>query len=246
MSVVLGVIPARYGSTRLHAKPLKKILDKPMIQWVIEGAKTSKLIDQVIVATDHDEIARVAETAGAQVRMTATDLPTGTDRVWAAVKDLDGDIILNIQGDEPLINGNLLDPLVQAMKDHPTDPMGTLARHFDSDEDLISINSAKIVTNQKGEAIYFSRLPIPYSRTQRDGEFCNLQHIGIYAYRKPFLKSFCEAGPCQMEKYEGLEQLRALYLGARIRVVPVDFKTQGVDVQDDLTRVEEILRKRGH
>ncbi len=246
MITVLGVIPSRIGSQRLPAKPLKKILGKPMIQWVVEGAKTAKLINKIIVATDDHEVARVSEMAGALVSMTPSDLPTGTDRVWAAVKDLDGDVILNIQGDEPLINGDVLDPLVKAMLDHPNDSMGTLARKFDSDEDLLNINTAKIVLNNKGEAIYFSRLPIPYSRTQRDGEFCNLQHIGIYAYRKNFLKIFCQAGPCLMEKHEGLEQLRALYLGAKIRVVPVNFKTQGVDVPEDLKRVEEILIKRGY
>ena len=190
---VLGVIPARYGSVRLPAKPLKNILGRPLLSWVIEGVQSSEKIDQFVVATDHADIAALAEKCGMEAVMTSPDHPSGSDRVWEVAAQKDCDIVLNIQ------------------------------------------------------ALYFSRHPIPYSRqTPADVAGACLKHIGLYAYRKTFLKTFCEAGPADIELAEGLEQLRALYLGASIHVVKVDHESWGVDTEDDVAKIEKLLEGRQH
>ncbi len=254
---VIGVIPARFGSTRFPGKPLKLIAGKPLLQWVIEGAKTSREINQVIVATDHKEILALAKSCGVEGVMTDSNLPSGTDRAWAALnnstatKNIDADVVLNIQGDEPLISAEILNPLINLMKQNKHLQMGTLAHVFDSEQDMQSENTAKIVLNKNNEAIYFSRFAIPFSRNNqtrnsrtRDKNItsANLQHIGIYAYRKSFLKEFCESGQCEIEKNEGLEQLRAIYLGAKIGVVTVNYKTHGVDTPEDIKKIEILLK----
>ncbi|MGE4131080.1 MAG: 3-deoxy-manno-octulosonate cytidylyltransferase [Bdellovibrionales bacterium] len=227
----VGVIPARFGSTRFPGKPLVPILGKPLLQWVIEGARTAKRIDEIRVATDHPEIADLARRLDVVAVMTPSDLPTGTDRVHYATRKDNFDIILNIQGDEPLITGDLLDRLVAPMKEDPSLEMATLGRSL-QDGDLASPNTAKIVVNQQGHALYFSRQPLTPS----------LKHIGIYAYRGSFLTRFCAQPPVEMEKAERLEQLRALYLGATIRVVQVEHSSWGVDTPEDVAKVEAILR----
>jgi len=243
---IIGVIPARYGSTRFPGKPLKFILGKPLLQWVIEGTLTSMKIDEILVATDHKRIFDLAISLGVKAVMTDSNLASGSDRVWAAVKDVESDIIVNIQGDEPLINGELLDQLIDAFIKDSQLEMSTLGREFSSLESLKSVNTAKIILNQKDEAIYFSRFPIPYTREQPDhSAFMPLKHIGIYAYRTSFLKKFCEFGPCSLEKLEGLEQLRALYLGAKIKVVRTEYDSWGVDTPEDVIVVEDKLRELG-
>jgi 3-deoxy-manno-octulosonate cytidylyltransferase (CMP-KDO synthetase) len=215
MSQVIGVIPARYGSTRFPGKPLAMILGKPMLAWVIEGAQKSRHLTKVMVATDDERIASVARQLGVEVAMTDPELASGSDRVWAAIKQQATDIVINIQGDEPLLSGQLLDNLVEPMLQDAKLEMATLGRIL-RQEDLESLATAKIVLNHKNEAIYFSRLPIPYSRVDasHSSAVC-LKHIGLYAYRKEFLKKFCENGPVALEQAEGLEQLRALYLGGK-------------------------------
>lgn len=240
---VLGVIPARYGSIRFPGKPLKKILDRPLLQWVVEAAKTSTEIDKVIVATDHKEIADMCAAIGAEYVLTSVDCPTGSDRVWQACKDMDGDIIINIQGDEPLITGELLDTLVRPIKERADLDMATLGRSLKAG-DLESANTAKIVCNKFGEAMYFSRFAIPFSRSNDASQEICLKHIGIYAYRKTFLKEFCQCPPTDLEYAEGLEQLRALYLGAKIAVVKVEHESWGVDSPEDVAKVEALLQKR--
>jgi 3-deoxy-manno-octulosonate cytidylyltransferase (CMP-KDO synthetase) len=239
----LGVIPARYGSTRFPGKPLQKILGKPLLQWVIEGAKSSRLLSEIRVATDHPEIMALAKSCGVLGVMTPSDLPTGSDRVFAASKDSAADVVVNIQGDEPLIQGEMLDSLVRPMLSDSTLEMATLARQL-KDGDLHSPNTAKIVLNQRSEALYFSRLPIPYSRIDAPSQkaVC-LKHIGLYAFRKSFLAEFCAKKPTPLELAEGLEQLRALYLGARIHVVEVDHESWGVDTPEDVAKVEALLRR---
>lgn len=240
----IGVIPARFGSTRFPGKPLKKILHKPLLQWVIEGAKTSRHLSEIWVATDHREIYALAEKCGAVPVMTESELPTGSDRVFAAVKEHTVDVVVNIQGDEPMITGRLLDALVEPLLAEKSLPMATLGRRL-REGDLKSPNTAKIVLNQKQEAIYFSRFPIPYSRVDASGQgaIC-LKHIGLYAFRKSFLAEFCAQAPTPLESAEGLEQLRALYLGARIRVVEVDHDSWGVDTPEDVVKVEAMLKGR--
>ena len=246
----IGVIPARWGSTRFPGKPLEKISGKPLLQWVIEGARKSRKLSEVCVATDDDRIVSLAKSLGAKAVMTDSDLPTGTDRVWQAARAYPelskDDVIVNIQGDEPLIDGDLLDQLVTPFESAPEIEMATLGRALDL-ESLQSVNTAKIVLDLNGEALYFSRFPIPYSRvpakesTQLAGA---LKHIGIYAYRKGFLERFCAQAPTLLETYEGLEQLRALYLGARIKVVQVEHDSWGVDTPEDIQKIENILKTR--
>lgn len=240
----VGVIPARWGSTRFPGKPLELISGKPLLQWVIEGAKTSQLLSEICVATDDERIAQLSRSCGARAVMTDSDLPTGTDRVWQAARELEADVFVNIQGDEPLIDGALLDLLIQPFRHDAGIEMATLGRALD-EESLQSQNTAKIVLNHKDEALYFSRYPIPYSRqsapTSIDGA---LKHIGIYAYRRDFLAKFCAQAPTALETSEGLEQLRALYLGARIKVVRVEHDSWGVDTPDDIQKIEKRLNQR--
>lgn len=240
---VIGVIPARYGSTRFPGKPLAEIAGKPLLQWVIEGARSSQLVKQVIVATDDARIAALGERVGVRVAMTKSDLPTGTDRVWAALQSEEYDVAINIQGDEPLITGQLLDQLVLPFKTDASLEMSTLARKL-SHDDLMSPNTAKIVVNSRSEALYFSRLPIPYSRRPFDAiSPVSLKHIGLYAYSREFLRDFCAQPPTALEVSESLEQLRALYLGARIKVVEVEHDSWGVDVPEDVAKIEKLLKK---
>lgn len=240
---IVGVIPARFGSTRFPGKPLVQLMGRPLIQWTIEGAKKSKLLSELIVATDDERIKAAAEAVGVKVAMTASDLPTGSDRIHAAIKNLPCDIVVNIQGDEPLVTGELIDRLAQVFIDEPTMDMATLA-HPVNEEDLQSANAVKVVLNCKDEALYFSRYAIPYSRSKASElgtyEGC-LKHIGMYAYSKNFLEKFCEAPPALIEKAESLEQLRALYLGAKIKVIRVKEASLGVDTPEDLARLEKLL-----
>ena len=244
---IVGVIPARFGSTRFPGKPLVNLKGRPLIQWTVEGAKKSKLLSEVIVATDHEGIKAAAEAVGVKVVMTDSDLPTGSDRIHAAIKDVACDVVVNIQGDEPLVTGELIDRLAQVFVDDPAMDMATLA-HPISAEELQSLNSVKVVTNIRDEALYFSRYAIPYSRVSAveagSMEGC-LKHIGMYAYSKSFLKQFCEAPPALIEKAESLEQLRALYLGAKIKVIRVKEASIGVDTPEDLVRLEKLLSSQG-
>lgn len=246
MSVV-GVIPVRFGATRFPGKPLAPILGKPMLQWVLEGVSQSRKIDKIIVATDHEEIAAVARKLGYAVKMTHPDLPSGSDRVWAAIQDEPCDVVVNIQGDEPLIRGDVLDDLVSQTQDPAQNEvvMWTLG-HALTEETLNSQQVAKVVVNQEHEAIYFSRLPIPFSRKPLS-EFKSipcLKHIGIYAFRKEFLKKFCDQSSIGIEEAEGLEQLRALYLRARLKVLKVDHDCWGVDIPSDVQKIERLLQQR--
>lgn len=247
---IIGVIPARYGSTRFPGKPLVKIGDKPLLQWVVEGVRSAKKIQEFWLATDHPEIAELGKKLGLKVVMTDSDLATGSDRVWAAVESENADVVVNVQGDEPLMTGEILDQLVSPFLADSGLEMATLAKRANK-EDLESQTTAKIVLNQKGEAIYFSRYPIPYSRVSHTSENAmqgvniGLKHIGVYAYRKSFLQKFraCPVNP--LEVAEGLEQLRALYLGARIKVITVDHDSWGVDTPEDVNKILSKLREKG-
>ncbi|WP_413292848.1 3-deoxy-manno-octulosonate cytidylyltransferase [Bdellovibrio sp. HCB185ZH] len=243
---IVGVIPARFASTRFPGKPLALLQGRPMIQWTIEGAKKSKLLTDLIVATDDDLIKAAAEAVGAKVVMTDSSLPSGSDRIHAAIKNVDCDVVVNIQGDEPLVTGDLIDRLAQVFVDDAKMDMATLA-HPISEEELQNPNSVKVVMNIKDEALYFSRFPMPYSRVKaselEDYSGC-LKHIGMYAYSKKFLQQFCEAPQALIEKAESLEQLRALYLGAKIKVVRVKEASIGVDTPEDLEKLDKVLSQR--
>lgn len=244
MAEVVAVIPVRFGAQRFPGKPLAKILGKSMIEWVVEGVSQSQLIKKIIVATDDQRIADACSTLNVEVVMTDSELPSGSDRVYAAIKNSSEDLIINVQGDEPLIDGKLLDKMAQFMKSENEWEMVTFGRPMDLSS-LESQNTAKIVLNQNDYALYFSRYPIPYSRNKEKENFAGcLKHIGIYGYKKSFLKTFCETPAQALEKAEGLEQLRALYLGARIKVLQVDYESWGVDTPEDIEKVEDLLRKK--
>jgi len=242
---VVGVIPARWGSTRFAGKPLALIAGKPLLQWVIEGVGHSRKLTKLIVATDDQRIADLARRLQVDVAMTSPDCATGTDRVWQACRDLSCDVVVNIQGDEPLIRGEIIDALVTPFEQDQQLEMATLGRPL-SFEALHSTTTAKVVLNHRNEALYFSRYPIPYSRVEaQSGQKLEaaLQHIGVYAFKKAFLQDFCRQAPVAIELSESLEQLRALYLGARIRVVPVEHESWGVDTPEDVKKIEKILKR---
>lgn len=244
MSQITAVIPVRFGAQRFPGKALVPILDQPMVAWVIRGVQQAQLIDHIIVATDDERIAKVCRPLAVEVVMTDPELPSGTDRVHAAAQKDSNDLIINIQGDEPLITGAIVDSLAAEMKNTANWDMMTLGREMDH-ESLHSPNTAKILLDCEQNAIYFSRFPIPYSR-EKNPEQPNacLKHIGIYGYKKGFLKKFCETPAQPLETLEGLEQLRALYLQAKIRVLKVDYQSWGVDTPEDVPLVEDLLRKR--
>tara|TARA_B100001248_G_scaffold261550_1_gene253108 strand:- start:11596 stop:12327 length:732 start_codon:yes stop_codon:yes gene_type:complete len=240
---LLAVVPARFDSIRFPGKPLAKILDKEMLAWVVEGIQAADVFNEIIVATDHPEIATLAEKLNVSAAMTDKDIPTGTDRVYAASTNKDFDWVFNIQGDEPLVSAAALQGLAQLCENREDLNMATLASKL-KQEDLQNPNAVKVICNQHNEAIYFSRFPIPFSRDPNYQEDVAFQHIGIYAYRKNFLKRYCEQPPTALEKKESLEQLRALYMGEKIGVLVGDFETVGVDEPEDVARVEKILRSR--
>lgn len=241
---VLGVIPARYGSTRLPAKPLLKINGRPLLEWVVDGVRSSGALTELIVATDHEEIANLAEKIGVAAVMTDTNLPSGSDRVWAVARDRSCDVVLNIQGDEPLIQPFWIDRLVAIFANKPEAQMATLAHRL-APEELQQPGVVKLVMNRQSEAIYFSRWPIPYSREGIEKyPGLAMKHIGLYGYRRDFLKTFCEQAPTPFERAESLEQLRALWLGERIHVATIDAVSVGVDTIDDVKLVESITKNK--
>lgn len=246
----IGVIPARFGSTRFPGKPLHLIAGKPMIQWVVEGARKSHQLDEVLVATDHEDIYSLCKKLAVNVKMTDSSLPSGSDRVWNAVEKENYDIIINIQGDEPLVEALAIDSLVLELKKDLSIEMVTLARSL-VPEDLSSLNSVKVLVDQLNDAIYFSRFPIPFSRGDAKmamtDQSCVFKHLGMYGYRKDFLEKFCETQQTWIEQMESLEQLRALWLGAKIRVLVGNFEGLGVDTLEGVKKVEQwVLEKKSN
>ena len=242
--MIIGVIPSRWGSSRFPGKPLTPILGKPLVQWVVEAAKRAKRLDKVIVATDDQRIAD-AVAPFCQAVMTASDLPSGTDRVAVAAKAGPQDIVINIQGDEPLMDPALIDALADRMV-RTGEEMATAACPIQSLDQLNARTVVKVVLRNDDSALYFSRLPIP---CRRDGEpdlasGLYWRHLGIYAYRGDFLDRLIHTPPCPLETTESLEQLRALWLGGRIGVIRRNDEGVGVDTPADVQTVEAILLKR--
>ncbi|RMG05527.1 MAG: 3-deoxy-manno-octulosonate cytidylyltransferase [Nitrospirae bacterium] len=238
------VIPARYGSTRFPGKPLAMLRGKPVIQHVFEGSSRAGLVRDVIVATDSREIFECVEGFGGKAVLTSPDHLSGTDRIAEAVKDADYDIIVNVQGDEPLIRGEMIDQVVMLLDDDRAD-MGTLAVKSSDPSEFTNPNVVKVVTDKEGFALYFSRAGIPYHRDGGEGAsdgFNNfLKHVGIYSYRQDVLMHLTRLEPAPPERTEKLEQLRALYNGYRIKVGITERETIGVDTPEDLKRVEKWL-----
>jgi len=236
MNIAIG-IPARMGSSRFPGKPLAMLAGKAMIEHVIEKAQQADL-GPVFVATDDDRIAEVVQKTGAAVCMTSPDHPSGSDRLAEAVRDMDCDVVINVQGDEPLIDPAAIRAVVEPFRDDAYLPMATLAHPLHSESDLHDSNVVKVVCNAKGRAMYFSRAAIPYPRS---GASKALQHVGLYAYRKEFLLIYPTLEPCASEQMEQLEQLRVLHHGYNIAVTVGDFHCIGVDTPADLARAEAML-----
>ena len=240
----VGVIPARYAASRFPGKPLASIAGLPMVRRVWEGASGAKSLRAVIVATDDERIARVCESFGAPVVMTSPDHATGSDRLAEVALGLEDDIVVNIQGDEPLIEGFVVDAAVEALREDPDAPMSTVVHPADADS-LDDPNRVKVVLDRRGDALYFSRSRVPGHRDPALSP-SYWQHVGLYAYRRSFLLEFVALEPTPLERVEQLEQLRALEHGHRIRCAPVrGWSGLSVDVPEDVARVEARLRERG-
>jgi 3-deoxy-manno-octulosonate cytidylyltransferase (CMP-KDO synthetase) len=242
---IICVIPARYSSTRLPGKPLAMIAGKPMIQRVYERASEARRPDGVLVATDHEQVFSAVKAFGGQVVMTSPDHPTGTDRLAEVAAHLeDVDVIINVQGDEPLIAPAVIDRLAEEFHHDPGLKMATLAAPL-ADEEYHMPSAVKVVTDLAGYALYFSRSLIPHPRNQSVAGLTYLKHIGIYAYRRDFLLKYAALPPTPLEKAESLEQLRALEHGYRIKVITSEFASVGVDTPEDLERVNAIYTAQG-
>jgi 3-deoxy-manno-octulosonate cytidylyltransferase (CMP-KDO synthetase) len=241
---IIGIIPARYGSTRLEGKPLKDIAGKPMIQLVYEAAQGARLIDEVYVATDDARIVAAVERFGGNVRMTAAGHKTGTDRIAEVAAAVEAEIVVNIQGDEPLVHPAMIDEMTQPLVDEPDLAMSTLCVPIQDKEELENPNVVKVVFDQNGYALYFSRSLIPYPRN-RD-QFQAYEHLGLYAYRKAFLRTYVALPQSRLEINESLEQLRVLEAGYRLKVVVSAYSYAGVSVDtlEDLAEVRRIVAAR--
>ena len=243
----LGIIPSRYGSSRFPGKPLHLLCGKPLVAWVVEAVKKAKTLDDVIVATDDERIVAAVEAHGGKAVMTPSELPSGTDRIACAAGDFaDDDILVNIQGDEPLISPDLIEALVGRMKEGSKWDMATAVTPIKSLDDLNAKTVVKVVLDRDDGALYFSRAPIPCDRDHEPDIKSGLwvRHLGIYAYRGAFLKKYISEPPCDLEKTEKLEQLRALWMGAKIAVIRTDDEGVGVDTPEDAVRIEAILQAR--
>jgi 3-deoxy-manno-octulosonate cytidylyltransferase (CMP-KDO synthetase) len=242
---VIGVIPARYGSTRLEGKPLKDICGKPMIQYVYEAACQASLLDQVIVATDDARIVHAVQGFGGLAQLTSAAHRTGTDRAAEVAAGIDCEIVVNLQGDEPLLDPGMVDEVIQPLVSEPDLPMSTLCVPIMQEEKLDVPHVVKVVFDQRGYALYFSRSLIPYPRKREN--FQAYEHLGLYAYRKDFLMTYVTLPQTRLEINESLEQLRVLESGYRLKVVVTAFDYAGlsVDTAEDLEEVRKIIQSRG-
>ena len=236
------VIPARIGSTRFPGKVLAKLGGKPIIQWVWERASRSKA-DAVLVATDDETVLDTVRSFGGKAVMTRKDHPTGSDRIWEAAKDLDADLIVNLQGDEPLTPPQVVNDLIDAMEKSGAE-MGTVVVPVTRDEVKDNPNQPKVILSADGFAMYFSRSMIPYLR-EGGRETQVYRHWGIYAYRKEALGRFVSLPQGELEQCEKLEQLRALENGMRIKVIQTTFRAIGIDTPEDLVNAEKLIAERG-
>jgi 3-deoxy-manno-octulosonate cytidylyltransferase (CMP-KDO synthetase) len=235
---ILGVIPARFASSRFPGKALVTIAGKPMLQHVYERASQARYLTKVVIATDDQQIYDAARSFGAPVQMTRPDHLSGTDRVAEVASADAAAVIVNIQGDEPLIDPEAIDAAALALLDDDDLSMGTLKKRIEDPQEIPNPNVVKVVTDLAGDAIYFSRCPIPY---MRDGSTIHYKHIGLYVYRREFLLGYSELPVGPLEQVERLEQLRAIENGHRIRVVETEYDSLGVDTPEDLERVSKLF-----
>lgn len=243
---VLAVIPARYASVRLPAKPLVDIHGKPMIQWVYERAKASRAVDRVIVATDDERIMKAVKAFGGDAVMTSPEINSGTDRVAAVADQVDADVYVNVQGDEPLMATDAITAAVELVTSKRF-AMGTAMTPMTDPEDLSNAAVVKVIADRSDRAIYFSRHPIPYSRGEapgKGGSFACRRHVGLYTYTKECLFRIRSLPQNAWERGEMLEQLRAMEDGIAIGIKEIDFLSIGVDTPEELEKVRKILDKR--
>ncbi len=253
-SKAVVIIPARWASTRFPGKPLAKIMDKPMIQWVVEQALKAKTTSRVIVATDDSRIYETVKKFGGEVLMTSDQHVSGSDRIAEVAESLNCDIVVNVQGDEPLIPPQNIDFVVRCLLENPEVPVATLKTRITSPEDLLNPNIVKVVTCENGNALYFSRLPIPFHREKWGNQSVSdlkslgfdqniflYQHIGLYGFNRKFLLKFTQMKPSVLEKLESLEQLRILENGYAIQVVETEEISIGVDRVEDIIKIERVF-----
>ena len=243
---VLGVIPARYGSTRFPGKPLAKICGKPMIQHVYERSKDSNVLNKLIVATDNEEIFQLVKSFHGEVVMTGEDIPTGTDRTAEVARIYPYEVVLNIQGDEPLLEGWMLDKLAEPLIKDKNIHSSTLVKRIKELKELEDPNLVRVIIDRSGFALYFSRAGIPfYNGSSNKEEWIKnheyYRHIGLYGFQRDFLFKFVELGESYLEKAERLEQLRVLENGYRMKVEIVDYIPYPVDVPEDIKEVERFI-----
>jgi 3-deoxy-manno-octulosonate cytidylyltransferase (CMP-KDO synthetase) len=243
-TTVVVVIPARYGSTRLPGKPLVSLAGKPMIQRVYQRAKMAERIDQVIVATDDERIVKAVEGFGGQARMTRGDHRTGTERVAEVAAHVEGDVFVNVQGDEPLLDPAAVDTAVGALLEEPAASISTVATPIKTPGDIMDPNVVKTVLDFDGNALYFSRAPIPWVRDMASKiQVRHLKHLGLYVFQREALLEYPTLPQGELERIEQLEQLRWLENGWKIRVAEVEHDAVSVDVPEDVARVEKLLQK---
>jgi len=248
---ITAIIPARFASVRFAGKVLADILGKPMVQHVYERTAKAAMVSEVIVATDDERVAAAVRTFGGRVEMTDKGHETGTDRLAEVAARLDSDIIVNVQGDEPLIEPAMIDEAIKPLVEDSSVLMGTLKSRIKTLHDFLSQNVVKVVTDRAGFALYFSRSPLPNFRDKwndlKDEKFVSgkilcYRHVGLYVYRRDFLLQYARMSPTFLELAEKLEQLRVLENGYRIKVVETEFETIGVDTPGDLEKVVERLK----
>ena len=246
----LGVIPARFGSTRLPGKVLMELAGKPMIEHVYERAKRARSLEACVVATDDDKVREACIAFGCQVVMTSPAHPSGTDRVAEVVKAWPSvEAVVNIQADEPLLEPEAIDLVVEALFEDPSIPMATLVHPINDYQELIDPHIVKVVTDEQGFALYFSRATIPFSFDLTPEaplpKGIYYRHIGLYAYKSSFILQLCKIPPSSLETTERLEQLRALQNGYKIKVKETSYTSIGVDTMEDLEKVRGLLEKKG-
>ena len=236
------VIPARFSSTRFPGKPLANILGRPLIWWVWSNAQKCQLKDDVLVATDDERIKKTVEGFGGKAILTSKDHPTGTDRIAEVAQRIDGEFFINLQGDEPLIKPGWIDLMIKSLIKGDA-PIVTLATRENEAEEWFSPNTVKVVLDDKGYALYFSRAPIPFLHPSHRRDPSYLRHIGIYGFERGTLLEFVSLKQGRLESREGLEQLRALERRIPIKVIVVEGKTHPVDTPEDIKKVEQLLKR---
>ena len=238
----IALIPARYAATRLPGKVLADIAGKPMLQHVYERTRQAKTVGRVLVATDDPRIRETVESFGGEALMTSPHHLSGTDRLAEAAQNLECEVVVNVQGDEPMIEPEVIDTAVQPLLDDPALRMSTLKVEITDEQDIYDPNIVKVVTDRDGFALYFSRHPLPFPRNPAHGHW--YQHIGLYVYRRDFLLEYSRWEPTPLQLTEQLEQLKVLERGYRIKVLPTSHPTVGVDTPEDLERVRRMMSPR--